>query len=125
MIRTLLLISRLCGPTADRASVVTALGHLAVGFAARRAAGLGPLTVVSCDTVPGNGEMARRVVSEWVAAVSDDARHWGFVRWSSTLEKGPRKARGNTWQLMAGVAAPALYSISVGAPKAPPGKELP
>lgn len=66
------------------APTVTAPGKLVAGFAVRRAAGLGPLTVVPCDNVPGNGDMARRVVLDLAAAVDAGLAAWveahvGFV----------------------------------------------
>jgi fructuronate reductase len=67
---------------ADCASLAaprTAPGFLAAGFAARRAAGLGPLTVISCDNLPHNGKLLRDAVlavarandpalADWIAA---------------------------------------------------------
>ncbi|RZF64974.1 mannitol dehydrogenase family protein [Sphingomonas populi] len=67
---------------ADCASLAaprTAPGFLAAGLAARRAAGLGPLTVISCDNLPHNGALLREAVlavarandpalAEWIAA---------------------------------------------------------
>lgn len=35
------------------------LGHLAAALAARRAAGIAPFTVLSCDNLPGNGALLR------------------------------------------------------------------
>lgn len=66
------------------AAVVTAPGKLVLGLAVRRAAGLGPLTVVPCDNVPGNGAMVRRVVTELAGGVDDALATWidrevGFV----------------------------------------------
>ncbi|MFK5634825.1 MULTISPECIES: mannitol dehydrogenase family protein [unclassified Ornithinimicrobium] len=42
--------------------LVTAPVRLASGLAARRAAGAGPIAVVPCDNLPGNGSVAREVV---------------------------------------------------------------
>ncbi|MDF0488210.1 mannitol dehydrogenase family protein [Sphingomonas sp. H39-1-10] len=67
---------------ADCASLAaprTAPGFLAAGLAARRSAGLGPLTVISCDNLPHNGALLREAVlavarandpalAEWIAA---------------------------------------------------------
>ncbi|AOH83593.1 mannitol dehydrogenase [Sphingomonas panacis] len=67
---------------ADCASLAaprTAPGFLAAGLAARRAAGLGALTVISCDNLPHNGALLREAVlavarandpalAEWIAA---------------------------------------------------------
>ncbi|MFF3500195.1 mannitol dehydrogenase family protein [Streptomyces sp. NPDC003247] len=51
-----------------RAPVVTAAARLLAGLAARRAAGHGPVAVVSCDNLPGNGAVVRRVVRETAEA---------------------------------------------------------
>lgn len=40
----------------------SAIGHLVEGLARRRAAGLPPFTVLSCDNVPENGALARSAV---------------------------------------------------------------
>ncbi len=56
----------------------TAFGAITVAFAARRAAGLGPFTVQSCDNLQGNGHITRDLVvglaklqdptlAEWIA----------------------------------------------------------
>lgn len=39
-------------------------GRLVAGLAARKAANTGSLAIVPCDNLPGNGEVARRVVTE-------------------------------------------------------------
>ncbi|SOC55100.1 mannitol dehydrogenase family protein [Ornithinimicrobium cerasi] len=46
----------------DRNSLTTAPVRIASGLAARRDAGAGPLAVVPCDNLPGNGAVARAVV---------------------------------------------------------------
>ncbi len=49
----------------DRTSIVrTAPARLLAGLAARRRAGDGPLAIVPCDNTPGNGALARRILSE-------------------------------------------------------------
>ncbi|MCZ9344790.1 mannitol dehydrogenase family protein, partial [Streptomyces sp. TRM76130] len=50
------------------APVTTAAARLLAGLAARRAAGHGPVAVVSCDNLPGNGAVVRRVVRETAEA---------------------------------------------------------
>lgn len=42
----------------------TAPARLVAGLAARRLAGGGPLTIVSCDNLPGNGAVTERAVAE-------------------------------------------------------------
>jgi fructuronate reductase len=50
----------------------TVPGRLVAGLAARRAAGGGPVAVVSCDNLPDNGEVAGRAVHE-LASLADPA----------------------------------------------------
>lgn len=61
------------GPDAGHTAVpeqpVTPMGRLTSALAARRDAGSGPLAVVSCDNLPGNGAVAR-------TAVLDLAHRW-------------------------------------------------
>ncbi|MEU4658724.1 mannitol dehydrogenase family protein, partial [Streptomyces sp. NPDC023723] len=51
-----------------RAPVGTAAARLLAGLAVRRASGHGPLAVVPCDNLPGNGAVLGRVVRELAAA---------------------------------------------------------
>ncbi|WP_200823737.1 mannitol dehydrogenase family protein [Nonomuraea solani] len=50
------------------APVGTAAARLVAGLAARRRAGGGPVAIVSCDNLPGNGEVTARVVEELAEA---------------------------------------------------------
>ncbi len=59
-----------------RARVSTAPGRFVAGLLARRAAGAGPLTFVPCDNVPDNGEMARRVITDFARAVDPTLADW-------------------------------------------------
>ncbi|UQU61260.1 mannitol dehydrogenase family protein [Couchioplanes caeruleus] len=54
----------------------TVPGRLVAGLATRRAAGAGPLAVVSCDNLPGNGEVTRRVVTGLAAAADPELAGW-------------------------------------------------
>jgi fructuronate reductase len=56
--------------------VRTAPARLAAGFAARRAADAGPITILSCDNLPANSDVALRVVAEFAAAVDEPLAHW-------------------------------------------------
>lgn len=58
----------LASPQAPRSAV----GLIAAGLAARRAAGLAPFTPLSCDNLPDNGQVLRRLVIEF-AALRDPA----------------------------------------------------
>ncbi|HEY0597233.1 mannitol dehydrogenase family protein, partial [Sphingopyxis sp.] len=49
---------------------------VAAGLAARRAAGLGGVTLLSCDNLAGNGAVLRRLLREYLAAC-----HPGLVDW--------------------------------------------
>ena len=49
---------------------------LAAGLAARRAAGLGGLTLLSCDNLAGNGAVLRRLMREYLAAYHPDLSAW-------------------------------------------------
>jgi mannitol 2-dehydrogenase len=52
---------------------------IVTGLDARRASGGGPLTILSCDNLPGNGNVAREAVTRLCEARSDD-----LVRWVET-----------------------------------------
>jgi fructuronate reductase len=54
----------------------TALGRLVLGLAARRRAGAGPLAVVPCDNMPGNGALVQRGVVELARAASPADGDW-------------------------------------------------
>ena len=49
---------------------------LAAGLAARKAAGLGGLTLLSCDNLAGNGAVLRRLMREYLAAYHPDLSAW-------------------------------------------------
>jgi fructuronate reductase len=53
------------------ANVTTAPAKLLAGLAARREAGLPPVAIVPCDNLPGNAEVAQRVVRDLAEAVGD------------------------------------------------------
>ncbi len=48
----------------DGGAAATVPGRLVAGLAARRRSGAGPLAVVSCDNLPGNGAAVARVVTD-------------------------------------------------------------
>ena len=60
----------------DAEGLETVPGRLVAGLAARRNAGAGALAVVSCDNVPGNGAMARRVVTDLAREVDPELADW-------------------------------------------------
>ena len=66
------------------APVSTVPLRLAAGLAARRAADAGPITIVSCDNLPDNGAVTRRVVTDAAALLDPGLPGWiaanvGFV----------------------------------------------
>ena len=58
------------------APVTTAPARLVAGLHARRAADTGPLALVPCDNVPGNGELAHRVVADLARLVDPVLAGW-------------------------------------------------
>ncbi len=60
----------------SRAAVTTTPGKLVAGLLARRAAGSGALTILSCDNLPHNGEVARTVVSDLAAQLDTGLVDW-------------------------------------------------
>jgi len=58
------------------APVATAPARLVAGLAARRAAGAGPLALVSCDNTPGNGALPGRVVTDLAGLVEPALAEW-------------------------------------------------
>lgn len=69
------------------ATVGTVPGKLALGLAHRHHAGLGGITLVPCDNLPGNGEMVRRVVRDLVQHFDTELLAWidSEVRFVSTM----------------------------------------
>lgn len=65
----------------------TVAGKLVAGLAARRSAGAGPLAVVSCDNLPGNGEVTARVVTDLARSVDPALSDWiaGEVSFVTTM----------------------------------------
>lgn len=59
-----------------RAAVKSAPARIAAGLAARRAAGSGAITILSCDNLPANGECAERVVTDFANAVDPELAAW-------------------------------------------------
>ncbi|MFG1686795.1 mannitol dehydrogenase family protein [Nonomuraea sp. NPDC049269] len=64
-----------------RAPVTTAAARLLAGLVARREAGHGPVAIVPCDNLPGNGELIERVLAELAEATGHSAavRHATYV----------------------------------------------
>ncbi len=61
----------------DRAAPVrTAPARLVAGLAARQRADAGPLALVPCDNIPGNGALAERVLADLADLVDPELRDW-------------------------------------------------
>ncbi|GEA85494.1 MAG: mannitol dehydrogenase family protein [Cellulomonas sp.] len=60
----------------DATAATTAPGRLVDGLRARRAAGAGPLAVVSCDNLPDNGSVTRTVVRTLASQVDTSLTAW-------------------------------------------------
>jgi fructuronate reductase len=58
------------------AGLRTAPARVAAGFAARQAADAGPITLVSCDNLPGNSSAAMRVTLDFAAAADPGVADW-------------------------------------------------
>jgi mannitol 2-dehydrogenase len=54
----------------------TVFGFVVAGLAARRAAGTPPFTVMSCDNLPGNGDVARRMLTAFTRLKDPDLADW-------------------------------------------------
>jgi fructuronate reductase len=64
------------GNAGTAAAPTTPLGRLVLALAARRDAGAGPLAVVSCDNLSGNGDVARRAVVGLAEAWDGEVGAW-------------------------------------------------
>lgn len=51
---------------------LTAIGQMTRGLQQRSRADAGPITVISCDNLPGNGELTRKLVHEFAAALPSE-----------------------------------------------------
>lgn len=72
---------------ADRlAAPKTAFGLIAAGLLRRRAAGLPPFTVMSCDNLPGNGHVTADAVTGLVDLIDRDDARW--LRESAAFPNG-------------------------------------
>ena len=61
----------------DRSALVrTVPARLVAGIAARRTADAGPVSLVPCDNLPGNGALAERVVRDLAGLVDADLASW-------------------------------------------------
>lgn len=65
----------------------TVFGVVCHGLRRRRDRGLGPLTILSCDNIEGNGAVARRAFTTFAGAFDDRLAEWidGRVSFPSTM----------------------------------------
>jgi len=61
---------------AEGAVPTTAFGFIVAGLQARRAAGLEPFTVMSCDNLPGNGNIARKTITAFARLKDPELAEW-------------------------------------------------
>lgn len=61
---------------ANPAAPKSAPGMLVEALARRKAAGIAPFTVMSCDNLPSNGETAKRIVTRFAALRDADLGEW-------------------------------------------------
>jgi fructuronate reductase len=54
----------------------SAIGYLVAALIARHGNGVGPVTLLSCDNLPHNGDVLGRVVNEFAAKVAPDMGDW-------------------------------------------------
>ena len=62
----------LANPTQPRGVI----GYIVAGLAARRAQGLNPFTPLSCDNLPGNGAVLKRLTLEFAERTDPSLRRW-------------------------------------------------
>ena len=60
----------------DMAAPRTAFGLILAGLMRRRAAGIAPFTIMSCDNIPGNGHVTQNAVAGLAGLVDPDLAHW-------------------------------------------------
>ncbi|MDQ0562874.1 fructuronate reductase [Rhizobium mesoamericanum] len=52
------------------------IGYLVEGLARRRAKSIAPFTPLSCDNLPSNGAVLKRLVLEFASRIDPELRHW-------------------------------------------------
>ncbi len=55
---------------------VTGLGYVVSGLARRRQAKMKPFTVMSCDNLPGNGHLTRKLVLQFASLIDRELAEW-------------------------------------------------
>jgi mannitol 2-dehydrogenase len=54
----------------------TAFGLIVAGLVRRRDRGIAPFTVLSCDNIPGNGDVARRMMAAFATGIDPELGAW-------------------------------------------------
>lgn len=62
------------------ATPVSVFGFVVEALARRRAAGIAPFTVMSCDNIPGNGHVARKMLTSFARLKDEELAGW-IERW--------------------------------------------
>lgn len=65
-------VADLANPAAPRGVI----GHIVAGLAARKAAGIAPFTPLSCDNLPGNGAVLKRLTLDFADRIDPTLRRW-------------------------------------------------
>lgn len=61
---------------ADSGNPATVFGYITEALRRRRDAGVKPFTVMSCDNLPGNGEVTRRAILSYAGALDESLAGW-------------------------------------------------
>jgi fructuronate reductase len=69
-------LAALAGGADTGGTPTTPLGRLVLALASRREAGAGPIAVVSCDNLSGNGDVARRSITGLAEAWDRELAEW-------------------------------------------------
>ncbi len=54
----------------------TALSYLTQGLIARKAQNAGPVTIMSCDNLPGNGHLTKHILLQFAREINKDVASW-------------------------------------------------
>ena len=54
----------------------TAYGYIFQALKTRRESGIAPFTIMSCDNLPGNGDLTRKLVLQYVSLLDKDLASW-------------------------------------------------
>lgn len=54
----------------------TALGYMALALKLRKERGIDPFTIMSCDNLPGNGHLTKKILLSYIALQDKELRDW-------------------------------------------------